>query len=373
MDPQNTSVEELLCDESFQRYCRGEEQADIQYWETWISQNPHKQADVASARRLYEVLNMGQGNRQEQLAALRDAVARRTRFKEDVLNNPGKERSARIVTFRSKTFLKYAAGIMLFISAGTLAYIKYGTGTATTSQLAIYEYYTGANDRKTIMLPDSSVVMLNENSHLTVNKDFDASHRQVSITGEAFFDIQHDVAHPFLVNTAQYTIRVLGTTFNVRSYPGKDSTETTLLTGKIEITRPADGKTQPVVVLQPNQKFILENNITGIQGQPDIAVALNTGKVVRPVVIDTTTHHLAETSWARRKMEITDMTLAGIAQQLQTWYGIKIRFADESVKNYRYTATFDDETVFNALRYLQQSYPFTFTLEDDGIVIAKAE
>jgi transmembrane sensor len=351
MDPRNASVEDLLCDESFQRYCRGEDRSDVLFWENWIGENPDKATMVVRAKRMYDMLNLGQGNRLEQLAALKDAVTRRSQLRAELLQT--RKTPAR-------SFLKYAAGILLLITVAAFLYIKYGA--RSKPMLAGYEYYTGANGRKTIMLPDGSVVMLNANSHLSVSRDFDVRHRKVSITGEAFFDIEHDAEHPFLVNTLQYTIRVLGTTFNVRSYPGKDTTETTLLTGKIEILQEQLNST---VVLKPNQKFMLAEPQTSKQ------VALSKGKVLPPAM-NTVTRHLVETSWARRKMDIKDETLGEIAEQLQDWYGVKIRFADEVVKGYRYTASFDDETVFNALQYLQQSYPFSYSIEDDCIVIAKS-
>lgn len=368
MDLLNAEAEDLLCDESFQRYCSGENNTDVAYWEAWINNNPDKQGVVARAKRLYDMLSLGQGNRLEQLAALKDAVTRRTLFKEQVLSKP---ETAQIVPvpvlkFRNNNLLKYAAAVLVLFTAGMLTYWKYGRQTMT--KLYSYEYYTGLHDRKTIMLPDSSVIMLNENSYLSVSSDFDAHHRQVAITGEGFFQIRHDEKHPFLVKTTQYTIRVLGTTFNVRSYPGKDSTETTLLTGNIEIIEAPDSKVRSKVVLRPNEKFILHS--ADVQGPTGIAVISN-GRVAKPVM-DTVTHHLLETSWARRKIEIKDQSLGDIAQQLQAWYGIRIRFTDVAVKDYRYTATFNDETIFTALQYLQQSYPFAYTIEDDCIVITRS-
>lgn len=373
MDPIIVAAEDLLCDESFQRYCNGENEADVATWETWIRNNPGKQPIVDAAKRMHEMLSLGQGNRLQQLTALKDAVARRSRFKEELLNREENTPAtpAPVIRLRRNTWLKYAASLLILITAGILVYLKFGP--QSLARPANFEYYTGLHDRKTILLPDSTVVMLNENSHLSVNTDFDAHHRQVSVIGEAFFDVKHDPEHPFLVNTHQYTIRVLGTTFNVRSYPDRDTTETTLLTGKIEIVQSDSSAAGPAVVLQPNEKFMLAiaGSNAGKDSQSLAARPLNlyTGVVMKPR-IDTATHRFLETSWARNKMEIRDRPLGEIAAQLQAWYGITIRFADDTVKNYRYTATFDDETIINVLRYLQKSYPFTYSIEDDCIVIA---
>jgi transmembrane sensor len=334
MDLQNPTTEELLCDESFLRYCRGENQADILFWQHWINMHPAKQPVIEKAIYLYDMLSVGQGSRMEQSAALKDAITRKEHFA--VLL----ERPLRVVSVKKRNVLRYAAAIALLITTGTLTY--FSLHKTESWALLRYEYATTEN-RQTIMLPDSSIVMLNANSHLSISK----SYREVTISGEAFFDVKHDAAHPFIVHTYDYNIRVLGTSFNVRSYPGIKETETDLLSGKIEIVRTGSEK----VTLRPNQKY----------HKMGIIAALH---------VDTVTHHVKEISWTRRKMEFNDETFVQIAKQLESWYGMKIVFAGEEVKRYRYTASFDDETIFKSLRYLQQSYPFTYKIEQDSIIIS---
>lgn len=355
MESSNFQVEDLLCNESFQRFCRGEDQTDIIFWKNWIETHPDQSHMINNAQRLFDALNLGQGNRMEQSTALRDAIARRKRFADTVINKP------KVRRLNTKHLIGYAAGIVLLISAGTLAYIKYNANR--------YEYYTSKNIHKTVMLPDGSMVILNENSHLTLNKNFDAAHRDVTITGEAFFDIKQDALHPFEVHTSEYKIRVLGTSFNVRSYPQNKGTETALITGKVEIIPNTAGNAKERIVLQPNQKFILE------QGTPAAAIpglaAVPAKRSIAKVQIDPITNYIKETSWARRKIEITDQTFEQIAEQLESWYGINIIFTSETVKKYRYTASFNDETIFKVLQYLQQSYPFTYKIEQGSIVISR--
>lgn len=354
MDLLHPSIEDLLCDESFQRYCRGEDIADVLPWETWIKTHPDQQPTVVAAKRLFETLSLGQGNRLEQSAALKDAIDRHGRLRAQIGENE------RVVWLpQRRKWLGYAAGLAALIGLGLLVVRFY---LHADKKQRVYEYATGPHDHKTVVLPDSSIVLLNENSHLTLQKDFGISDRRVAIEGEAFFDIRRDVSHPFLVATKAYAIRVLGTSFNVRAYPGNPLTETSLISGKIEIVSAGRQDKKDSVVLRPNQKYILDLHPS---------IVRNAGKVLS-LSPDTLTHRLAETSWARRKMEVNNETFDQIAWKLQSWYGIKIKFADAEVRNYRYTASFDDETIFKALQYLQQSYPFSFRIEDGCIVIAKS-
>lgn len=371
MNLQNPEPEDFLCDDSFLRFCRGEEKADVLFWENWIEAHPDKATVISNAKRLFDVLSAGQGNRLEQIASLKDAIARRERFKNAVLHNAPEmllPKPGRVVRFSRRHFIGYAASIAVLVIISALAYTKYSR--KNEGALHNYEYYTSQGNRKTIMLPDSSVIMLNGNSHLSVSKNFDAQHREVTITGEAFFDIKHDAAHPFVVHTSEYRIRVLGTSFNVNSYPGEKRTETGLITGKVEIVPNAGGKPGERVILKPNEKFILEREVFAGAG----SAVLHTPRkgTIAKLHVDTLTHRVTETSWTRRKMEIKDETFEQIAQKLQSWYGIKITFASETVKKYRYTATFDGETIFKALQYLQQTYPFTYKIGQDSIVITQS-
>lgn len=365
MELHNPQPEDLLCNESFLRYCRGEVQADTERWQQWMLAAPGREEVVATAIRLYDVLSVGQGNRQEQLAALKDALARKEQFRNRLMIATTGAEPAPVAMHKRWRTVGYAASILAVASLGILGYIKYQKSAGLTQ----YEYYTAHQNRKTVVLPDNSVIMLNENSHLSVSSNFDAQHREVTITGEAFFDIASDASHPFIVHTKGYDIRVLGTSFNVKSYPGSTATETGLITGKVEIVPIAALAVKDRVILQPREKYVWNQPSVKVVG--DKSTDAGTG-MVESMRIDTLSNRITETAWARSRMEIKNQTMAEIAKKLEAWYGIEIVFENESVKTYRYTASFDDETIFTALQYLQQSYPFTYTIRDNRIILSRS-
>lgn len=364
MDFQRPEPEDFLCDESFLRFCKGG-YPDTLFWNNWVKENPEYTDAVDKALRLYDLLNAGQGNSKEQLAAMKDAIARRENFQNMLAHG----REAKVVQAK-RPWVRYAAAAaaVILVTGGSLGYLwkkKAATG------LQVYEHYTAAKSRKTIVLPDSSVIMLNGDSHLSISKDFDNEHREVTITGEAFFDIKHDQEHPFVVHTSEYRIRVLGTSFNVRSYPGSHGTETDLISGKVEIVTNNDNAKESVI-LRPNEKFVLERGHEPTTSKTHSTTAAASKVTVAKMKLDTLTQLAHETAWARQKMEIRDETFEQIALKLQAWYGIRVIFASEDIKQYRYTATFNDETIFKALQYLKQSYPFNYRIEKDVIVISRS-
>ena len=83
---------------------------------------------------------------------------------------------------------------------------------------------------KTVHLPDGSTVVLNTSSRLD-----DTKPREVTLIGEGYFDIQKAPGQPFLVHTGKLTTRVLGTTFNIRAYPGDKSIQITVTKGRVQV------------------------------------------------------------------------------------------------------------------------------------------
>ena len=119
------------------------------------------------------------------------------------------------------------------------------------------EISTRYGSRTKLLLPDSTQVWLNSGSKLSYNKTYGNGTREVTLSGEAYFDVVKNPAHPFIIHTVNIDIKVLGTAFNVKSFPGEKNTETSLIRGSIEVTfknRPSEK-----IILKPNEKLITAN------------------------------------------------------------------------------------------------------------------
>jgi ferric-dicitrate binding protein FerR (iron transport regulator) len=102
---------------------------------------------------------------------------------------------------------------------------------------------------RSFYLPDSTHVILNLSSRLEWNDDFNEHERKVSLTGEGYFEVHHDPAHPFIVESNGISTRALGTAFNIESYHGEGEIRVSLLEGKVSVT---SNMFQPAT-LQPGQ------------------------------------------------------------------------------------------------------------------------
>jgi transmembrane sensor len=346
MNFQEYEVIDFACDESFQRYCLEEHDKDVLFWKGWIRQHPEKKAIIAEARSMVALLSARQGNRLEQLKHLEDGIARYDLLQQALGEESGQDTARR--TF--PRVFRYAAAIggMILLAGGAVLFYRQ---QATPAENVVIN--AGKDPRKTVVLPDGSAIVLRENSTVQLSPGFNRENRKLTLTGEAFFDVTQNSQHPFIVHTAVVDIKVLGTVFNVSAYSNRQ-TETALFKGKVEVTL-ANNPAQKIV-LQPNQK--LTTNIS-----KPFAVA--------PLDADPVNHKAKEIAWVRNRLEIENEPLEVIAARLEKWYGIRVVFADEEVKQYRYSGTFESETILKALDALQLSYPFNFKMQNNEIIISK--
>lgn len=277
--------------------------------------------------------------------------------------------------FRRKAIVLIPVAL-IFI--GAILLITRPAGSPTTDSVAqppapvAREIVTTTGSRTSITLPDSTRVWLNAGSHIQYGKGFGGQYREVSLTGEAFFDVSPDAAHPFIIHTPKVDVRVLGTSFNLKSYPADKTTEATILRGSIEISirnRPSDK-----IILKSNEKLVVNND--------DSLLVRKTPrrKEVRPeslVVISKPTYEqhsgaIIETSWVDNKLIFQDEEFADLAKQMERWYGVSIRFEDTRKQELRFTGSFEKETIrqaLDALKLTDQNARFDYTIEGSVVTI----
>ncbi|NML41536.1 DUF4974 domain-containing protein [Chitinophaga sp. G-6-1-13] len=363
MNFQDYEAIDFACDESFQRYCREEHEADMAFWTEWAGQHPGKTAVLEEARQLVTLLSARQGGRMEQLKHLQDGLTQYERLQQALEGTLPVLQEEPVAVSRHR-YLRYAAviGGAIILAAGGYFFSRQRTAPVSGEVAAATIISAGDEPRKSVILPDGSSLVLRKNSRIELAEGFNRVNRDLTLTGEAFFDVVQDVRRPFMVHTSAFDIKVLGTVFNVSAYTGHPLMEAALFRGKVEITCAQEPARK--IVLQPNQKLTVAAPATG---KTAAAAVL---KVV-PLDADPVNHKAREIAWVRNRLEIENEPLSDIAGKLEKWYGIRIAFADDAVKQYRYSGTFESETVLKALDALQLSYPFNFKMVNDTIIISK--
>jgi transmembrane sensor len=271
--------------------------------------------------------------------------------------------------FQLKKLLVAAGIIGLIITAYVLIPRSGASAINTLAQTEIITAKPGA--RMYMLLPDGSKVWLNSESKLEYKKGFNDSVREVTLEGEGFFDVVKDKKHPFIVHTSDIDIRVLGTAFNVKSYPTESYIETTLLHGLIEVTNKKD-PASPKVLLYPHDKLVFNKE----RRSPNKTVPLGNQELALSTAFEKTTlskkiadSSLAETSWLYNKLLFDGETLRQSEAKLERWYNVNIHFRDDKVGNIPIRYPLSNETIEQALKALQYVEPFNYRINGNEIEI----
>lgn len=237
---------------------------------------------------------------------------------------------------------------------------------------------TRNGSRTEITLPDSTQVWLNGGTRLTyVNNFSNRPVREVYLSGEAFFDVVHNKRKPFIIHTQKMDIEDLGTAFDVKSYPGDRTFETTLLRGEVEVSFHSNPSRR--VILKANEKMIVYNDQYRLDEIPSPAPkqALAGSRVpdsfrVTRIQLLTPDSLVPETSWLDNRIIFQSESFGDLALQMEHKYNVNIHFADDQLKGYHYTGIFVTETIGQALHALQMASPsesFRYTIEKQDIYI----
>ena len=272
---------------------------------------------------------------------------------------------------RLRTVLSYSA-IAMFIIAAILLYLpakdltKAGKAQKTQNEISI-----SPGSRSSIQLPDGSHVWINSGSKLIYGNDFSGQTREVTLEGEAYFDVKKDPAHPFIVHTSGIDIKVLGTAFNVKAYTEDPTIEATLIHGSIEVINSSkpDG---PRVMMKPHEKMVFRKTGAGLASEgADLRKYEVPGILIRPLAHVTQDSAILETAWIYNKLSFEDERFEDLAIRMERWYNLKIVFQDEQVKNSKVSGSFVNETPVEALKELQYLVAFEFSVKNNEVIITK--
>lgn len=186
--------------------------------------------------------------------------------------------------------------------AGQLVYATADQTRAVASSLNTISTPRGGQYQVT--LADGTKVWLNASSSLTYPSGFaHTKQRQVTLHGEAYFEVAKDKQHPFIVKTDQQTVKVLGTHFNISSYEDDHTTKTTLLEGLVSVS-PAGKEAQ---VIHPGQQALLKGDAIAVK-------ETNTEEVM---------------AWKNGYFRFNDEDIKSVMRKLSRWYNIDVYYEGE--------------------------------------------
>jgi len=213
---------------------------------------------------------------------------------------------------------KIAASVALFTVGSFMIY-----QTVFRTETIVKE---SGSEKIQFSLPDGSQIWLNENSRISYRSDF-ADHRDLDLSGEAFFEVTHNPEKPFVVHADKSEVKVLGTSFNVRAVAGDMKNEVYVVTGKVRMS-----EDDQAITLTPGEQ--------GILNKEDHSLSRTTE--ANPNLI----------AWKSKQLIFKKASLAEVVETLEDYFDISITVNNPDLQKCRFTSSFKDpvlEEVIEAL------------------------
>lgn len=244
---------------------------------------------------------------------------------------------------RYTAVLAIAASIAVLITLGSIYFI----GQNHVFQKTYTENIAPKGQKSRVILPDGSKVFLNSGSVIRYDNFFGKKYRNLQLTGEAYFEVSPNEKLPFVINTADIEVKVVGTKFNVMAYPEDEIVETIVTEGKVSVTEVYN---QSSLLLRANQKatfhkksqILLLNDVN-----PDLY-----------------------TSWKNNLLIFDNENFADVIKKLERWYDVSIQVeGTDSIKD-RFTMTIKSESLREVLDLISLTTNIDYSIKANQVMIS---
>ena len=327
--------EDFLTDEYFISWVFEPGKESNQFWGNWIKNHPEQKNKIQKAKEII-------------LATRFEHPHHLPEVKDEVLDKIMKGYTSNYYTLKTghqKSIIwKVAASLVFFVIAGIGIWQYNPQQEAVVEQplIKMISKVTRTGQKLSVVLPDGSEVMLNSSSKLIYPEVFARNQRLVKLEGEAFFNVKDQDNIPFIVESEEFSTKVLGTSFNI------NENSVSLLTGKVEVLTQDDATTQGII-LTPGQKAVHDK--------------------AKNSFYKTNYNYQQDLGWKDGILYFKDADFSTIKSSLQNWYGIEIVAETGSIRQWTYTGTFEKASLEEVLERIAYLEGFSFSINDKTVKI----
>lgn len=339
---QSYNAADFIADDYFLNWVLSDDKKTDAFWRQWLDQNPQKQKEVEKAKKVINSLEF-----QDEVVLKpfqKKRLLEKINARIDTVEQEGRPHSG----IKRERIFRYAVGIAAsFALVAFLSYFFSNSFRQTTIS-------TDFAEKREMLLPDGSSVILNANSDISYAKDWDGKTvREVWLQGEAFFEIvktlgEDNAPKTFLVHSENLDVEVLGTSFNLGERRGE--TKITLLTGKVKLENKLD-KSAPPLFLEPGEHAEISTKY----------------KVLKKSKVDPRKY----ASWVDDMLIFEATELREIKHVLEDNFGMEVVFDDKGLMQRKFTGVIKTGNIEEFLRTLELSFDIGVTKEDGKIIFRK--
>lgn len=244
--------------------------------------------------------------------------------------------------------INYSLPVRIAASIVLLAILGLAVVTTTSRLQRVTVANESTTQNRVVKLPDGSTVHLNNNTKLNYSKKFGKNNRDITLTGEAYFEVTPDTEKPFRIFAGNACVKVVGTSFNVNTRNTKGTVEVYVESGLVELSE--NGNQKNSIMLHPgNMGVISQKSLKSIQAENTNCLA-----------------------WKTRSMTFTDTPLLEVISLLNDVYNVNIKAEGEGIDTVRINGSYENDQLDDILRVISQHNPqLTIAKSDDTIYLSQ--
>lgn len=303
----------------------------------WVRQSKENEELFNNVKKDLELININKSMNKVNVDSAWDKLRNRILDDEVEVNIP--EKTTKLWNFNR--VLRYAA--MIIIIAG----IGITVGKLYNSNPLIEEYTDNTEQDKEIILPDGTKVFLNADSYLAYPDQFASNERRVKLKGEAFFDVTKNQKKPFIIESNNAEVKVLGTSFNVNAKLPDNEIQVYVKTGLVQLSR--KNNIEEKVLINPG----------------------DLGKLTAEKVEKIKNEDPNILSWKTKEIVFIENNIAEVIYVLNKTYNINIQCDDENILELKYTSTFRNQKIDSILNVICTTHNLKTINTEEGIKLVR--
>ena len=334
---------DFLKNEDFVLWVNHQNEQDTQQWHKWVQENSDKAEYFHKAK---AIVNSFQYSGDDKID-----VSRLNGIREKLLEthvSPQKKFAQPEHKKSSSNWEKYkwvaAASVILFLVLGGFSWNYLTTDNSKGANWVTVS--TDRGERRNVMLPDGSSVILDSNSSLEYLTDFEQG-RKVNLNGRAFFEVKKQNGEPFEVFAEDFAVNVLGTSFDMNTDQKRGEGHVALVTGKVNVKM----KNKEEVNLSPNDAAYInfENN------------QLSKGNFDEDQIL----------GWRNNILKFKDESYKIVFERISNWYGVEFIYDESLDLKGLYSATYHDQKLEDVLQGLNYASDLQFQIKSDLVYVTE--
>ncbi|WP_207536084.1 FecR family protein [Desertivirga arenae] len=272
--------------------------------------------------------------------------------KSELLSEDTSVNKSKVVPFY---LLLASVAAMFFLACSIVLYFQ--NSSAPGNDTVISSYISVKNTSSSLtkhVFPDGTIAWMRPSAHLEYRKDFNnGPTRDVTMQGEAFFEVTKNPKRPFIIKTGEVYTKVLGTSFNVKSYPGMKQTEVSVVTGKVMVytLSSSPGKVKQEAFLLPKEKIIASVAEVKFEKRAETSVSMNI--------------------WQKESLSFNNTPVGEVVKALNKKFASNIQIKDPIINQYQLNADFTNVNLPSVLELLSKSLGITYEINESGITMSK--